>query len=103
VVAGVPLALGMEAPGCGDAAELLASAGVGDALVAAFCWPVLFETTESLLQAASSEMTINTVSSLIRDTFACEFIVTFMILPNVMMKLCGSGYLLSNPLRGGRV
>ena len=56
----------------------------GEAVVAAFCSPGLFETTESLLQAALSEMTSSAINNLIGNAFVCEFIMTFMILLNVM-------------------
>lgn len=76
--------------GCGDAAlpvsteagEALVVAlpglpAVGEALAVAFCCPELFETTESLPQAALSKMASSTINNLICDAFACEFIMTF--------------------------
>jgi hypothetical protein len=63
---------------CGDAVATSPEAvAAGEAAGAAFCCPVLFETTESLLHATASEIAHNAVRSLIRDNFECEFMMTF--------------------------
>lgn len=79
------------------------SAEAGEAVVAAFCCPELFETTESLLQAALREMASSAINNLIRDTFACEFIMTFMILPECNNEVLRFGRLyLFNSMQVGR-